>query len=47
MGAVEKARQRRSRSFVVLTYFVYAPRAKSPAALLASFFDSPNRKGMI
>ena len=44
MGAVEKARQRRSRSFVVLTYFVYAPRAKIPAALLAAFFNSPLEK---
>jgi hypothetical protein len=33
-GTVEKVRQRRSRLFVVLTYFVYAPRAKEPAALL-------------
>ncbi len=40
--AVEKAcpesgrrvRQRRSRPFVVLTYYEYAPRAKVPAALL-------------
>ncbi len=39
--AVEKAcpesgrrvRQRRSRPFVVLTYYEYAPRAKAPAAL--------------
>ncbi|MCH8039039.1 MAG: hypothetical protein IH977_01670 [Nitrospinae bacterium] len=33
-GPVEKVRQRRSRVFVVLTYSVYAPGAKSPAALL-------------
>jgi len=31
---------------VVLTYFLYAPRAKSPAALLAGIFNSPNRKGI-
>ena len=30
---VEKGRQRRSRRFVVLTYYEYAPRAKAPAAL--------------
>ncbi|MEE9233691.1 MAG: hypothetical protein V3U07_09545 [Nitrospirales bacterium] len=28
-----RVRQRRSRAFVVLTYHVYAPSAKSPAAL--------------
>ena len=33
-GAVEKVRQLRSRPFVVLTYSVYAPLAKVPAALL-------------
>ncbi len=33
-GPVEKVRQRRSRVFVVLTYSVYAPGAKAPAALL-------------
>ncbi len=33
-GPVEKVRQRRSRPFVVLTYYEYAPRAKAPAALL-------------
>ena len=33
-GPVEKVRQRRSRAFVVLTYSVYAPGAKAPAALL-------------
>ena len=32
--AVEKVRQLRSRSLVVLTYSVYVPRAKGPAALL-------------
>ncbi len=34
LGPVEKVRQRRSRAFVVLTYSVYAPGAKAPAALL-------------
>ncbi len=34
IGPVEKVRQRRSRVFVVLTYSVYAPVAKAPAALL-------------
>ena len=38
-GNVEKGRQRRSRALVVLTYSVYAPRAKSPAALLDGFFQ--------
>ncbi|MFB3145555.1 MAG: hypothetical protein ACE1ZO_00390, partial [Nitrospirales bacterium] len=33
-GNVEKGRQRCFRAFGVLTYSVYAPRAKSPAALL-------------
>ncbi len=33
VGAVEKVRQRRSRPLVVLTYSVYVPRAKGPAAL--------------
>ena len=33
MDAVEKVRQRRSGAFVVLTYSVYAPGAKAPAAL--------------
>ena len=33
IGAVEKVRQQRSRLFVVLTYYEYAPRAKAPAAL--------------
>ncbi len=45
-GNVEKAcpehsrrgRQRRSRPFVVLTYYEYAPRAKAPAALLSAPF---------
>ena len=32
--AVEKGRQRRSWPVVVLTYFVYAPRANDLAALL-------------
>jgi hypothetical protein len=31
-GNVEKGRQRRSRPFVMLTYYEYAPRAKAPAA---------------
>ena len=38
IGAVEKARQLRSRPVVVLTYFVYAPRANRPAALLDGSF---------
>ena len=33
-GSVEKSRQRRSRHFSVLTYYVYAPRVKTAAALL-------------
>jgi len=33
-GKVEKTRQRGSRSFAVLTYWEYAPRAKRAAALL-------------
>ncbi len=37
-GNVEKGRQRRSRPFVVLTYYEYAPRAKAPAALLSAPF---------
>ncbi len=35
---VEKVRQRRSRDFVVLTYCVYTPLAKAPAALLDRLF---------
>jgi hypothetical protein len=31
-------RQRRSRPFVVLTYYEYAPRVKVPAALLSEPF---------
>ena len=38
-GNVQKGRQRRSRAFVVLTYSVYAPRAKVPAALLGGLFE--------
>ncbi len=38
-GNVEKGRQLRSQAFGVLTYSVYAPRAKSPAALLDSLFE--------
>ncbi len=38
-GKVEKGRQLRSQAFGVLTYSVYAPRAKSPAALLDSLFE--------
>ncbi len=38
-GNVEKDRQLRSRAFGVLTYSVYAPRAKSPAALLDGLFE--------
>jgi hypothetical protein len=37
-GNVEKGRQRRSRPFVVLTYYEYAPRVKVPAALLNAPF---------
>ncbi|GJL59121.1 MAG: hypothetical protein NPIRA03_19780 [Nitrospirales bacterium] len=33
-GSVEKSRQRRSRHFSVLTYYAYAPRVKTAAALL-------------
>jgi hypothetical protein len=32
-GGGEKVRQQRSRPFVVLTYYEYAPRATAPAAL--------------
>ncbi len=38
-GNVEKDRQLRSRAFGVLTYSVYAPRAKSPVALLDGLFE--------
>jgi len=38
-GNVEKSHQRRSREFVVLTYWKYAPRVKLAAALLDDFFD--------
>jgi len=38
-GNDEKRRQRRSRHFVVLTYWKYAPRVKMTAALLDDFFD--------
>ncbi len=38
-GNIEKGRQLRSRAFGVLTYSVYAPRAKSPAALLDGLFE--------
>ena len=38
-GNVEKSRQLRSPAFGVLTYSVYAPRAKSPAALLDALFE--------
>jgi len=38
-GNVEKGPQLRSRAFGVLTYSVYAPRAKSPAALLDGLFE--------
>ena len=37
-GNVEKSYQRRSRHFPVLTYSVYAPRAKIAAALLDRLF---------
>ncbi len=37
-GDVEKGRQRRSRPFVVLTYYEYAPLVKGPAALLSAPF---------
>jgi hypothetical protein len=39
MAPVEKARQRRSRSVVVLTYSMYAPLANGPAALLDELFE--------
>jgi hypothetical protein len=32
MGMLKKSRQRRSRNFAVLTYFMYAPRVKMAAA---------------
>ncbi len=35
---VEKSHQRRSRHFVVLTYWKYAPRVKKAAALLDGLF---------
>jgi len=35
----EKSRQRRSRHFVVLTYWQYAPRVKMAVALLDDFFE--------
>ena len=38
-GNVEKGPQLRSRAFGVLTYSVYAPRAKTPAALLDGLFE--------
>ena len=38
---MKKPAQLRSRSFVVLTYCMYAPGAKGPAALLDSLFDRP------
>ena len=37
--SLEKIRQLRSRGFVVLTYSMYAPGAKSPAALLDESFQ--------
>jgi len=37
-GNVEKSRQRRSRPFAVLTYWEYAPRVKTAAALLDELF---------
>ncbi|MEX2491747.1 MAG: hypothetical protein WD425_08290 [Nitrospirales bacterium] len=39
IGNVEKSHQRRSRHFAVLTYWKYAPRAKTAVALLGDFFD--------
>jgi len=39
-GAVEKSRQRRSRHFFVLTYRMYALRAKTTAALLEEPFGN-------
>ena len=44
IGPVEKAHQQRSRTFVVLTYFMYAPRPKSPAALLDELFEQTLRQ---
>jgi hypothetical protein len=37
-GPVEKSRQQRSPHFAVLTYKVYAPRAKMSVALLDELF---------
>jgi len=37
-GNVEKSRQRRSRPFAMLTYWEYAPRVKTAAALLDELF---------
>ncbi len=42
-GNVEKSHQQRSRHFVVLTYWKYAPRVKIAAALLDGFFDHSRR----
>ena len=42
-GNVEKSHQQRSRHFVVLTYWKYAPRVKIAAALLDDFFDHSRR----
>ena len=43
IGNVEKSHQQRSRYFVVLTYWKYAPRVKIAAALLDDFFDHSRR----
>jgi hypothetical protein len=39
LGNAEKTHLRRSRNFVVLTYWEYAPRVKNAAALLDDIFD--------
>jgi hypothetical protein len=40
MGMLKKSRQRRSRNFAVLTYFMYAPRVEMAAALLDGLFST-------
>jgi len=42
-GNVKKSHQRRSRHFVVLTYWRYVPRVKIAAALLDDFFEHSRR----
>ncbi len=45
-GMVEKGRQLRSRAFSVLTFSVYAPRAKSQRTQLAACFNLPRLRGI-